>query len=89
MIVISFYTDDRFLEYSKLLRKSLEKHEVKHDIERLPDLGSHRRNVHQKTLFIKRKLDEHLKEDLSSGTFPNAMTSELTCTFLQVRRIHG
>lgn len=60
MIIVSFYTlDTPYEEEVKSLRESLEKLELKHDIQGVKLDGTWRENLHYKPVFIKEMLDKH------------------------------
>lgn len=63
MIVVSFFTDEKYEKYASDLRASLARLGIRGDIQKIRDLGSWKKNTHQKASFIRRKIDEHSRED--------------------------
>lgn len=59
LLVIGYYTDDRYGAEAENLRASLIRHGLKHRIDRVPDLGSWAANTSFKPTFIRRMLYSH------------------------------
>lgn len=62
VIVVSYFTDEKYKKYADGLHASLVRLGIKSDIERAPDLGSWRKNTHHKAAFLRAKLDQHRDE---------------------------
>lgn len=61
MIVVSFYTNDTYKAHAQRLVRSLDKHGLKHEVEFVHANGN---AIHQKPLYIRRKLAQHPGEDI-------------------------
>jgi glycosyltransferase involved in cell wall biosynthesis len=63
MIVVSYYTNEKYRKASEVLAQSLDALKIRHDISEVKDRGSWQLNTLEKAPFLQRMLIKHQDED--------------------------